>query len=164
MPDWLWMKGARAARGEFDSVDDARLAADAPTGRDTATLELRPLETHDRDRYRERWVAEVRADLLVNPAAAVEHADALVREIMLARGYPVDELSRRPGALSVDQASILRRYHEAHRIAAAHELGRGEADVVAHGYVLTDELRHAVQQYRHLFDELVDSADEPIAG
>jgi len=29
--------------------------------------------------------------------------------------------------------------------------------VFAHGFVLSDDLRLALQQYRHLFDELVES-------
>jgi hypothetical protein len=150
MPDWLWRNGA----------------ADAPTRREAnfelrrrespETVEIRPPDAAMRDRYRARWAAEVRADLLVNPASAVEHADGLIREIMRDCGYPVDELILRP--LSVDQARILRTYH------ALRQDHRAEADVTAHGHVLTDDLRHAVQQYRHLFDELVESADEPIAG
>jgi hypothetical protein len=150
MPDWLWRNGA----------------ADAPTRREAdyelrrreppLTLEIRPLDEAARDRYRARWASEVRADLLVNPASAVEQADALVGEILRDRGYPVDELALYP--LTVDQARVLRTYHALHQ-------DRAGADVFAHGHVLTDDLRHAVQEFRHLFDTLVESTDgEPIAG
>jgi hypothetical protein len=150
MPDWLWRNGAADAptRREADFERDTR---EPPP-----SLEIRPLDGAARDRYRARWAAEVRADLLVNPASAVEQADVLVGEILRDRGYPVDELALYP--LSVDQARILRTYHALHR-------DRGGADVVAHGHVLTDDLRHAVQEFRHLFDTLVESTDgEPIAG
>ena len=143
--------------------DDDRFVAEAPTRREAEaleTIEIRPLDPGDRNRFRDRWLTEVRADLLVNPAAAVAHADALIQDILRVRGYPIDDLYRRSGGLSVDQAAILRYFHAAHQIAAA-----GNGEVVAHRYALTDDLRHAVQQYRHLFDELVESPDgETFAG
>lgn len=164
MPDWLWMR--RHSDTHRHAPDDRRVA-DAPTRREADAVEaipIRPLGPDDRDRFRERWLTEVRGDLLVNPAAAVEHADALIHDILRARGFPVDDYGR-SGALSVDQADILRYFHAAHQIASAGARRAVQADVTAHRYVMTDDLRHAVQQFRHLFDELVESAaDETFAG
>jgi hypothetical protein len=163
MPDWLWMR--RHGDTQRQAPGD-RHVADAPTRREAEaaeTVPIRPLAPGDRELFRERWVTEVRSDLLVNPAAAVEHADALIHDILRARGFPVDDY-RRSGALSVEQAEILRYFHAAHQIAAAGERRAARSDVIAHRYVMTDDLRHAVQQFRHLFDELVESgADDTFA-
>jgi len=147
LPDWPW----------------ARRTSEAPVRREaeyafrehevSESLEIRPLDADDRDRFRERWSTEVRAGLLVDPGAAVEHADALIQDVMRSRGYPVDTFDS--GALSAEQAELLRYFRAAHDVAER----RRSADVFAHGYVLSDDLRHALQEYRHLFDELVESSD-----
>jgi hypothetical protein len=163
MPDWLWM---RRHSGTQRHAPDDRHIADAPTRREAQAVEaprIRPLDPGDRDRFRERWLTEVRGDLLVNPAAAVEHADALIHDILRARGYPIDDY-RRSGPLPVDQAEIMRYFNAAHQLAAVNARRAAQADVIAHRYVMTDDLRHAVQQFRHLFDELVESPDETLAG
>jgi pyridoxal biosynthesis lyase PdxS len=68
---------------------------------------------------------------------------------MRARGYPVDDFETRSADLSVDHPDVVESYRAAHGIAVAHE--RGKAG--------TEELRHAVQHYRRLFDELVESRE-----
>lgn len=148
MPDWLRSKRASDAptRREAEEFGDG-------LNPHAAKLELRPLDSDERDQFRSRWAAEVRAGLLVDPATAVERADALIQDVMRRRGYPVDAFDRH-GALSTAQAEIVRYFHAAHDIA---ERRRSGHDVLAHGYVLSDDLRHALQQYRHLFDELVES-------
>lgn len=145
MPDWPWAKRTSDAptRREAEYAFRAHEAGES--------LGIRPLDAEDRDRFRERWATEVRAGLLVDPASAVEHADALIQDVMRSRGYPVDTFDS--GALSADQAELLRYFRAAHDIAER----RRAADVFAHGYVLNDDLRHALQEYRHLFDELVES-------
>jgi hypothetical protein len=164
MPDWLWMRRHRDTQRH--GPDELRVA-DAPTRREAAALEtirIRPLDRGERDRFRERWSTEVRGDLLVNPAAAVDHADALIQDVLRARGFPVGDY-RRSGALSLDQTEILRYFQAAHQIAAANARRAAQSDVIAHRYFMTDDLRHAVQQFRRLFDELVETAgEETLAG
>jgi hypothetical protein len=145
VPDWPWTKRTSDAptRREAEYAFSDRAAGES--------LEVRPLDAVDRDRFRERWAVEVRAGLLVDPATAVEHADALIQDVMRTRGYPVDTFDS--GTLSADQAELLRYFRAAHDVAEP----RRAADVFAHGFVLSDDLRHALQQYRHLFDELVES-------
>jgi pyridoxal biosynthesis lyase PdxS len=66
---------------------------------------------------------------------------------MRTRGYPVDDFDTRAADLSVDHPRVVESYRAAHGIAVAHE--RGNAG--------TEEMRHAVQHYRELFDELVEN-------
>lgn len=178
MPIWLWIVIAAAVvlvvlaviaaatrkrrtqklKSRFGPEYD-RVAADAPTRRDAESelrereqrrddLDIRPLEPADRDRYRTRW-QDVQAEFVDDPAAAVGHADALIQEVMRARGYPVDDFETRAADLSVDHPDVVENYRQAHGIADAHK--RGDAG--------TEQLRHAIQHYRSLFDELVESRD-----
>ena len=139
---------------EYDKV-----AADAPSKRE-AEAELRdrerrleefdivPLDREERDRFRGRWT-EVQAEFVDDPAAAVLRADALIQQVMRARGYPMDDFETRAADLSVDHADVVEHYRAGHGIAVAHE--RGNAG--------TEELRHAMKHYRELFDSLVESRD-----
>lgn len=182
MPTWLWIVIAVAAaivvigvvvsalrtrrthglQERFGSEYD-RVAADAPSRREAESelrerekrreeLDIRPLDQSDRDRFRNRW-QDVQAEFVDDPADAVLHADALIQEVMRTRGYPVDDFESRSADLSVDHPDVVEYYRAAHGIAVAHE--RGSAG--------TEELRHAVQHYRRLFDELVGSRDTEAA-
>ncbi len=178
MPTWLWVVivvgvalvaiavlwsalAARRSRGlqeRFGSEYD-RVAADAPSRREAESelrererrrdeLDIVPLDPADRDRFRARWTT-VQAEFVDDPASAVMHADALIQEVMRARGYPVDDFDTRAADLSVDHPDVVEHYRAGHGIAVAHE--RGNAG--------TEELRHAIQHYRELFDSLVESRD-----
>jgi hypothetical protein len=183
MPTWLWIViiavavlvvlGVIAAamrtrrthnlKNRFGPEYD-RVAADAPTRREAEAelrereqrrddLDIRPLPTADRDRYRTRW-QDVQAEFVDDPTAAVGHADSLIQEVMRARGYPVDDFETRSADLSVDHPNVVENYREAHAIADAHR--RGDAG--------TEQLRHAIQHYRSLFEELVESRDAETAA
>jgi len=178
MPTWLWVviavvaavavigvvaaalrtRRTRSLRERFGPEYD-RVAADAPTRREAESelserakrreqFDIRPLESSDRDRYRARW-QDVQARFVDDPAGAVADADALIQEVMRARGYPVDDFETRANDLSVDHPDVVERYRAAHGIAVADE--RGNAG--------TDDLRHAIQHYRALFDALVESKE-----
>jgi hypothetical protein len=178
MPTWLWIaiavvavivvlgvvfaalrtRRSRNLQERFGPEYD-RVAADAPTRREAEAelrerekrrddLDIKPLDPRDRDRFRVRW-QDVQAEFVDDPARAVGNADALIQEVMRARGYPVDDFDTRSADLSVDHPDVVENYRAAHGIAVAHE--RGNAG--------TEELRHAVQHYRRLFDDLVESRD-----
>lgn len=178
MPTWLWVvivvvavlvvlgvvisalrtRRSRDLKERFGPEYD-RVAADAPSRREAEAelrerqerreqFDIRPLDTADRDRYRARW-QDVQAEFVDDPSAAVRHADALIQEVMRARGYPVDDFDTRAADLSVDHPDVVENYRAAHGIAVAHE--RGNAG--------TEELRHAVQHYRRLFENLVEARD-----
>lgn len=119
--------------------------ADAPISRDAepeipqfwepASLDIRPLDASERNSFTSRWLTDVRGQLLVDAAVAIENADSLVAEMMHARGFPVDPLDWHMGTLSAEQAELVREFHAGHDLA--------------------HDARRAIQHYRHLFDELV---------
>lgn len=110
-------------------------------------LDIRPLGPAERREFLDRWT-EVQARFVDDPARAVAFADALLGDVMKARGYPVRDFDQRAGDLSVDHPVVVEHYHKAHDIAVRQ--GRGEAS--------TEELRQAMIHYRSLFDNLVGAA------
>jgi hypothetical protein len=114
-------------------------------------LDIRPLEPAERGDFIQRWT-EVQARFVDDPPRAVAFADALLGEVMKARGYPVSDFEQRAGDISVDHPKIVEHYRTAHDIAVRHE--RGQAS--------TEDLRQAMIHYRALFDDLV-GAEAPAA-
>lgn len=114
-------------------------------------LTIRPLSPADQDRFLDRWT-KVQATFVDDPERSVDYADALLAEVMNARGYPVSDFEQRAGDISVDHPNVVQHYRAGHDIAVRH--GRGEAR--------TDDLRQALIHYRSLFEELVtERAPEP---
>lgn len=117
-------------------------------------LDIRPLDASERRDFIDRWT-EVQARFVDDPPRAVAFADALLGQVMKARGYPVTDFDQRAGDISVDHPVVVDHYRKAHEIAVRHE--RGAAS--------TEDLRQAMIHYRALFDNLVgaqapDSAAE----
>ncbi len=116
-------------------------------------FKLHPISTEQRLRYADAWRA-VQADFVDDPKSAVTRADALLDDVMAARGYPAAEFDERAANLSVDHPVFVQNYRSAHDIAERHE--RGEAG--------TEDLRQAMIHYRALFDDLIaDTSDTPDA-
>ena len=107
-------------------------------------LNIRPLSMSERREFIDRWT-EVQARFVDDPPRAVAFADALLGQVMKARGYPVTDFDQRAGDISVDHPVVVDHYRKAHEIAVRHE--RGEAS--------TEDLRQAMIHYRALFDNLV---------
>jgi hypothetical protein len=107
-------------------------------------LDIRPLNPNDRLRFIDAWRG-VQAEFVDSPAAAISKADRLLAEVMVARGYPVDDFDQRLADLSVEHGDVVEHYRTAHAIALDHE--RGKAG--------TEDLRRAMIHYRELFEELV---------
>jgi FtsZ-interacting cell division protein ZipA len=116
-------------------------------------LDIRPLTAEERRDFGRRW-DEVQARFVDDPPRAVAFADALLGEVMKARGYPVSDFDQRAGEISVDHPVVVEHYHKAHDIAVRHE--RGEAS--------TEDLRQAMIHYRALFDNLVGAQASPEAA
>ena len=110
-------------------------------------LDIRPLEPAERREFTQRWT-DVQARFVDDPARAVAFADALLGDVMKARGYPVSNFEQRAGDISVDHPIVVEHYHKAHDIALRHE----------HGKASTEDLRQAMIHYRALFDNLVGAA------
>jgi hypothetical protein len=115
-------------------------------------LHIRALEPDERREFLERWI-NVQARFVDDPARAVAFADALLGDVMKARGYPVSDFDQRAGDISVDHPVVVEHYHKGHDIAVRHS--RGEAS--------TEDLRQAMIHYRALFDNLV-GAQAPAAS
>jgi hypothetical protein len=110
-------------------------------------LQIRPLESAERDRFAERW-RTTQAEFVDEPRAAVKHADDLIGEVMEARGYPVGDFERRAEDVSVEHPRVVEHYRTAHDIAVRSD--RGDAD--------TEALREAMVHYRALFEDLLETA------
>ena len=112
------------------------------------SLQIVPLDPDARDRYAESW-QQVQADFVDAPKTAVDRADALVTEVMRARGYPMEDFEQRAADVSVDHPEVVGNYREGHRLS---QLG-------ARGSASTEDLRQAMRHYRELFRELLESSN-----
>ena len=113
------------------------------------TLDIRPLEPDERERFLLEW-KEVQARFVDDPTGTVGAADRLVAEVMLARGYPMDDFERRAADVSVDHPRVVENYRAAHAVFRSTEQGK----------VQTEDLRKAFVHYRALFAELLETRDE----
>jgi hypothetical protein len=112
-------------------------------------LEIKPLPPRERDRFADEW-QQVQARFVDDPERSIALADALVAEVMSARGYPVQDFEQRAADISVEHPKVVENYRAAHEIAVRH----------SHGKAGTEDLRAALLGYRSLFDELL-GADQP---
>jgi hypothetical protein len=112
-------------------------------------LDIRPLPAEQRRAFAEDW-QQVQARFVDDPERSIALADALVAEVMKARGYPVEDFEQRAADISVEHPEVVQNYRAAHDIAVRRE--RGDAD--------TEDLRSALLGYRNLFEELLHS-DQP---
>jgi hypothetical protein len=111
-------------------------------------LELHPLDGTTRARYLDEWQS-TQAIFVDDPQSAITHADGLIQRVMRDRGYPVDDFEDRAAIVSVDHPVVVEQYRRAHAIAVVSGEGRAE----------TEDLRQAMQDYRALFNELVETTE-----
>jgi hypothetical protein len=141
--------GSEYERQVEEKGSRAKAEADlAERERRVSKLDIRPLSPADQERFLDRWT-KVQATFVDDPARSVDYADALLAEVMTARGYPVNDFDQRAGDISVDHPNVVQHYRAGHDIAIRHS--KGEAN--------TDELRQALIHYRALFEELVTSRE-----
>jgi hypothetical protein len=112
-------------------------------------LEIRTLSDRQKERYGREW-EETQSAFVDNPSRALADADRLVAEVMRERGYPVDDFEQQAAVVSVDHPEVVANYREGHAIYLSSD--RGEAT--------TEDLRQALQHYRALFDDLLESPSE----
>lgn len=113
-----------------------------------SSFRLRALNPGDRRRFEEAW-SGVQAHFVDGPAGAVTEADALLADVMAARGYPVSDFETRAADISVDHPGVTQNYRAAHEIAIRH----------LNGQATTEDLRRAMIHYRALFDDLISERD-----
>ncbi|MUT91546.1 hypothetical protein [Streptomyces sp. Z38] len=113
------------------------------------SLQVRPLEPAERERYEARWTA-AQERFVDAPREAVAEADRLIAELAGTRGFPADgQYEEQVAALSVHHAHHVEGYRRVHRVAQAHPDGAHE------GAVGTEDMREAMVEARALFEELV---------
>lgn len=112
-------------------------------------LQIRPLETSQRDRFADNW-RQVQAQFVDDPGGAVTLADRLVGEVMSARGYPVGEFEQRAADVSVNHPHVVEHFRAAREIALRR----------ARGHASTEDLRQAMVHYRALFSDLLETRDD----
>ena len=109
-------------------------------------LNIVPLSPQDAAHFNDEW-RSVQARFVDNPNGSLAEADALVRELMARRGYPMADFEHRAADISVHHPAVVDHYRAAHDIAAREH--RGEP-------VDTEAMRQAVIHYRALFEELLE--------
>ena len=137
---------------QVEAAGGSRLKADSELlkrEKRVEKLEIKPLPPAERDAFAEEW-QKVQARFVDDPERSIALADALVAEVMSARGYPVKDFEQRAADISVEHPQVVENYRAAHDIAVRHS--RGAAG--------TEDLRGALLGYRSLFDELL-GADQP---
>jgi hypothetical protein len=164
---WLYLKKRRSAGlrqsfgPEYDRAreehPDQRSAERALEERKERVeqLRIRALSPDERDQFAEHW-RSAQAQFVDDPAGATRTVDALVAEIMQARGYPVAGFEQRAADVSVDHPRVVEHYRAAHAIALRTD--RGQADTGD-----TEDLRQAFVHYRALFDDLLE-VEAPAPG
>ena len=138
----------REAEGDRSKAEAALLQREKRVDK----LDIRPLAPEQRARFADEW-QQVQAKFVDDPQRSIALADALVAEVMKARGYPVEDFEQRAGDLSVEHPGLVQNYRAAHEIAVRH--GRGEGD--------TEDLRSAFIGYRALFEELLRTEQPELA-
>jgi hypothetical protein len=109
-----------------------------------AELTLKPLSAESQARYSAAW-EEVQIQFVDNPSEAVTTADELVTRLITERGYPTADYDDRLADLSVEHASTLQNYRDAHAISERNTAGEAS----------TEDLRQALVHYRSLFADLL---------
>ncbi len=107
---------------------------------------IRSLREDERARFAAEWKT-VQERFVDDPKSAVASADKLIQEALKTRGYPMSEFEQRTADLSVEYPRVVEHYRTAHQIAVQAE--RGAAT--------TEDLRQAMQHYRALFEDVLES-------
>ena len=150
--------GAGSSGSNFGSEYDRTVSASAGTREAEAELRTRaeerdrlsiePLSATQRDRYSQDW-RQIQAEFVDDPARSLGRADALVTDVMVDRGYPMQDFGRQADLISVDHPEVVEHYRKAHGIYNASQSDQAS----------TEDMRQAFVSYRLLFAELLD-ADE----
>ena len=128
-------------------VGDARQAENDLQARldHVQTLDIRPLSADEIHRFTNDWQI-TQAEFVDEPLAAMRKSDQLIREVMKAKGYPVEDFEQRVADISVDYPELVADYRGLHLIALK---GANEE-------VNTEEMRQAMIHGRALFENLVN--------
>src|SRR4030095_1253300 len=90
-------------------------------------LDIRRLTNDEKNRFSDNW-KQTQARFVDAPSPAVGEADSLVKELMLARRYPVGEFEQRAADISVDYPDVVNNYRNAHEIAERNKSGKATTE------------------------------------
>jgi hypothetical protein len=111
-----------------------------------AKYRIRPLTREEAERFALDWrIAQ--QSFVDDPKFAVAQADALVHDALRLKGYPMSDFEGQAADLSVDHPRVVEHYRAAHEIAQRDQ--RSQAS--------TEDLRVAMQHYRSLFEEVLNT-------
>lgn len=129
-----------------DEVGDRRRAEQELEARldHVKALEIRPLSAEEAERFTKEWQF-AQAEFVDEPLASVRKANRLIKDVMNAKGYPVDDFEQRAADISVDYPDLVIDYRELRAIAT-----KGDDEEVT-----TEEMRQAMVHARALFQDLV---------
>jgi len=113
------------------------------------TLNIRPLTAEEANRYALEW-QDVQREFVDEPLLSLQKADRLIREVMKARGYPVEDFELRVADISVNYPELVADYRGMHRIAIKE----------APDNATTEEMRQAMVHGRTLFENLMRQGSE----
>ncbi len=136
-PEYERIVNEAGDRRKAESELEARLAH-------VEALQIRPLSAEDVNRFSLEWQA-TQAEFVDEPLASLQKADRLIREVMKARGYPVEDFEQRAADISVDYPELVADYRGLHLIAVKE----------AEDEVGTEEIRQAMVHGRDLFENLI---------
>ena len=136
-PEYERLVNEAGDRKKAESELEARLAH-------VETLDIRPLTADEVNRFSLEWQS-TQSEFVDEPHASLQKADRLIREVMKARGYPVEDFEQRAADISVDYPDLVTDYRGLHLIAVK------EVD----DEVSTEEMRQAMVHGRALFEELL---------
>jgi hypothetical protein len=107
---------------------------------------IRSLSREECDRFAADW-RRTQEHFVDDPRGAVSDADALVKQALRTRGYPMGDFEQRAADISVQHPRVVENYRAAHDIAVRDKTGKAT----------TEELHRAVQHYRNLFEHILDA-------
>jgi hypothetical protein len=113
------------------------------------TLNIRPLTAEETNRYALQW-QDIQREFVDEPLLSLQKADRLIREVMKARGYPVEDFEQRVADISVHYPELVADYRGMHRIAIKE----------APDSASTEEIRQAMIHGRALFENLISHHTE----
>jgi hypothetical protein len=108
------------------------------------SLDIRTLSDEEMERFAHDWRV-TQAKFVEEPLLALQEADREIKEVMAARGYPVQDFEQRAADISVDYPDLASDYRRLRELVA-----QSRADDVS-----TEELRQAMIHCRALFEKLV---------
>jgi hypothetical protein len=110
------------------------------------TLNIRPLTAEEVNRYALQW-QDVQREFVDEPLLSLQKGDRLIREVMKARGYPVEDFEQRVADISVHYPELVANYRGMHRIAIKESPESTS----------TEEIRKAMIHGRALFENLINT-------